>query len=377
MVVGFDGKRAVLNNTGLGNYSRVLVQSLAENNPRSQFILYTPKLVDNPNLRTVMRYSNVHIKTPRKAIIGSYWRSVHGMMSDAHHNRVNIFHGLSGELPLDIRRSDIPSVVTVHDLIFLRFPQYYNFIDRKIYDFKARKACVNANRIIAISECTKRDIVHFYGIDPEKIDVAYQGCNQIFHEEVTQAQIDKVRSKYDLPHNFIVCVGTVEERKNALLAVKALADTDDKEVKLVLIGHHTKYFDKIKAFVHANGLRHHVVCLSRVRFKHLPVIYHMARASVYPSRYEGFGLPVLESQSCGTPVIAAKGSCLEEAGGKAAIYVDPDSVEQMTAALNTVLGDSARHEQMVKDGLENAAKFNNDAMAQRVMEIYRNVLNSI
>lgn len=377
MVVGFDGKRAVLNGTGLGNYSRVLIQSLAENNPRSQFIVYTPKLVDNPGLRPLMRCSNVHVKTPRKAIIGAYWRSVHGMMSDAHHNRVGIFHGLSGELPLDVRRSGIPSVVTIHDLIFLRCPQYYHFIDRKIYDYKARKACHNADRIIAISECTKRDIVHYYGIDPVKIEVAYQGCNEIFHAEVTPAQIDKVRAKYDLPHNFMVCVGTVEERKNALLAVKALAGIDDKDVKLVLIGRRTKYFDKIKEFARANGLRHRVVCLSRVHFKHLPVIYHMARVSVYPSRYEGFGLPVLEAQSCGTPVIAATGSCLEEAGGTAAVYVDPDSVEQMVQAINAVLGDDAKREQMVQGGLENAAKFNNDTLAQRMMEIYRSVLNSI
>ncbi len=376
MTIGFDGKRAVFNNTGLGNYSRLVIDVLSEFYPHEHYILYSPKVKDNPELTSLLCRPDVHLKLPLKANLGgSYWRSVSGMMNDAHRHHVKLFHGLSGELPLDIAKSGIPSVLTVHDLIFRRFPQYYKLIDRIIYNFKFSRACRNATRIIAISECTKREIMHHYGVPAHKIDVVYQGCNEIFRQPVSDTEIDDVKTKYRLPSKFILSVGTVEERKNAMLAVKALEHIDDQDIRLVLVGHHTKYYKEIMRYAAKHGLGKRIFT-SRVRNEHLPAVYHMAKAFVYPSRFEGFGIPVLEALCCGTPVIAATGSCLEEAGGPASIYVNPDSVEEMTDAINRVLSDNNLRNHMIEQGLAYSERFSRRNMADALMAVYHKTLES-
>ncbi len=376
MTIGFDGKRAVFNATGLGNYSRLVVDVLSEFYPHEHYILYSPKAQDNPELTSLLCRPDVHLKLPYKANLGgAYWRSVSGMMGDAHRHHVRLFHGLSGELPLDIAKSGIPSVLTVHDLIFKRFPQYYKPIDRMIYNFKFRRACRDATRIIAISECTKREIMHFYGVPAEKIDVVYQGCNEIFRKPVDDDEINDVRARYRLPSRFILSVGTIEERKNALLAVKALEHIDDQEIRLVLVGHHTKYYKEIMRYASKHGLGRRIFS-SRVRTEHLPAVYHMAEAFVYPSRFEGFGIPILEALCCGTPVIAATGSCLEEAGGEACIYVNPDSVEEMTLAINRVLTDSDLRKRMTEQGHAHSERFDRHKMADALMAVYRKAIEA-
>ena len=159
----------------------------------------------------------------------SVWRSVCGMSAQAERDGVEIFHGLSGELPLDVSRHAFKSIVTVHDLIFCHFPEFYGLINTAIYKYKCRSACRNADRIVAVSECTKRDIVKFIGIDPDKIDVAYQGCNPIFSAPVSGDDADRVRKGYSLPKKYLLNVGTIEERKNVLLIVKALEKLERQE----------------------------------------------------------------------------------------------------------------------------------------------------
>lgn len=371
MTIGFDGKRAVFNGTGLGNYSRLVIDVLSEFYPDNHYILYTPKIKENPELTALLCRPCVHLKAPHKAqLSGAYWRSVHGMLDDAKRHHVKLFHGLSGELPLDVAKSGIPSVLTVHDLIFKRFPQWYKPIDRIIYDYKFKHACHDATRIIAISECTKREIMHYYHVPEQKIDVVYQGCNEIFRKPVPQELTEHVRAKYHLPKRFILNVGTVEPRKNVMLAVKALEHIADKDIRLVIVGHHTKYYNEVLAYAKEHGLGHRIFA-SRVRTEHLPAVYHMAEAFVYPSRFEGFGIPILEALCCGTPVIAATGSCLEEAGGPGTIYVDPDSVSEMTAALDRVLSDSELRRRMIEQGLEFSTRFDRHLMADALLDVYR------
>ena len=169
MIIGFDGKRAVQNNTGLGNYSRLLVEVLATRFPEHLYALYAPKLRPNPRLKPLMELDNVELHTPDTAsgrTFGALWRS-RGITSALKEDKVSLYHGLSGELPMNIAGSGIPSVVTIHDLIFRRFPECYSAVDRRIYDYKFRHAAERADRIIAISECTRRAIMEFYNIPAE------------------------------------------------------------------------------------------------------------------------------------------------------------------------------------------------------------------
>ena len=162
MRIGFDGKRAVQNFTGLGNYSRYVADILCHFYPENDYVLYAPKKRENKRMNLLTgQYRQLTLAYPATSFwkkLSSLWR-VWGITSQLEKEGIELFHGLSNELPLNIHKSRIKSIVTIHDLIFLRYPQYYQSIDRKIYTYKFRKACENADKIIAISECTKRDII--------------------------------------------------------------------------------------------------------------------------------------------------------------------------------------------------------------------------
>ncbi|RYG19958.1 MAG: hypothetical protein EOO07_05840 [Chitinophagaceae bacterium] len=165
--IGFDGKRAANNVTGLGNYSRSLIEHLANRFPQSEYFVYTPKI--NASLRKHALFSkeNVNLQLPPKNSTSPIWRSV-GVVLELARQKIDLFHGLSQEIPFGLKENKIKSVVTIHDLIFLVKPEYYSFFDRIIYTYKSKYACKKADQIIAISEQTKKDIVQFYGTDPEK-----------------------------------------------------------------------------------------------------------------------------------------------------------------------------------------------------------------
>lgn len=376
MKIGYDGKRAVQNYTGLGNYSRLVVDTLAKYYPDNEYLLYAPRDRENPRLKPVLKHPNVRLVLPDTSFgrrLSSLWR-VEGVTAQTRRDGVELFHGLSGELPFNIRKGGYPSVVTIHDLIFNRYPEYYAAIDRKIYDYKFRKACENATRIIAISECTKRDVMAMYGTPAEKIDVVYQGCHESFGYPVDPAVAQHVRLAYELPERYILTVGTVESRKNQLLAVKALGQLP-KDVKLYIVGGKTDYAKEIEQYIDAHGLSGRVRWLQGIPFDHLPALYHMAALSSYTSRFEGFGIPVIESISAGTPVIACTGSVLEEAGGPGAVYIDPDDVEAFAHAVMRMMDDAVYRASLVDAGQEYIRRFTHENMASEIMNVYQSALN--
>jgi glycosyltransferase involved in cell wall biosynthesis len=373
MRIGFDAKRAFLNNTGLGNYSRWLIKSLASFYPDNSYLLYTPKIKTNSHYNFLNDYSNTQTITPKNKTLTSLWRSK-GIVNDLQRDGIALYHGLSHELPYRIDRSGIASVVTVHDLIFKRFPQYFGRVSRAIYGAKLRYACRVADKIIAVSQHTKNDIVELLNISPKKIEVVYQGCDAAFKTPCTQAQKQVVLKKYNITGDFVLSVGTIERRKNLLLIIKSLALVK-QPVKLVVIGRQTRYAEAVKKAIHRYRLTDRMIFLERVDFAHLPAIYQSAKAFVYPSRYEGFGIPVLEALSSGTPVIAAKGSCLEEAGGPDSLYVDPDNEADLAEKINLLLADDALREKMITNGREYSRNFDDDKLAAQLMAVYKNILN--
>ena len=377
MKIGFDGKRAAQNFTGLGNYSRYALEALVRYCPDEENCVYVPKDVENPKFEEVLALSGGRMK--RHLPAGSFarklkwWWRVWGVTGEFVPDGVQLYHGLSNELPLNIRKAPgVKSVVTVHDLIFRRLPWCYPFIDRLIYDFKFRRACHNADCVIAVSECTKRDIIKEYGVSPDKVTVIYQGCDPLFAQPVTVERVAEIRRKYSLPDKFIVSVSTIEERKNLLSVVKALLLLPD-DVHLVAVGRRTKYTALIDKYVVENGLGQRVHLLHGVPYADLPAIYQCADVFAYMSLYEGFGIPLLEALNSRVPVVAATGSCLEEAGGPGSLYVAPFDIEAIAGAVEKCLQSEVK-ERMVAAGLEWASRFTMKQFADETMRCYKHLL---
>lgn len=378
MIIGFDGKRAVQNNTGLGNYSRLLVEKMATIFPDNRYLVYAPRRRENPRLASIEKLDNVAFAYPESGFwrrMPSLWRSW-GITDRLKADSLTLYHGLSGELPLNIGRAGIPSVVTIHDLIFRHFPENYRAIDRRIYDYKFRRACLDATRVIAISEKTKADITADYGIDPAKIDVVYQGCDTIFRHRPDDATIAEIKRLYGLDRPYIISVGTLEPRKNQLQAVEGLAALP-QDLDLLLVGRRSDYARRVLDPAIARlRLTERVKFLEGIPFAHLPALYAGALLSSYTSRYEGFGLPVIESLSVGTPVIAATGSCLEEAGGPDTPAIDPDSVEQWATTAMRFITDRDYAISVGAKGREYVGRFSHEAMARGTMATYLAAIES-
>ena len=375
-IIGFDAKRLVRNTSGLGNYSRTLVNDLLRTSPPDWSLrLYTPDEGHEDLRRQVAASPRLQYSLPKQGGVAwpsSLWRTK-GIVSDLRRDGISLFHGLSGELPLGIRKSGIPSVVTIHDLIFLRHPEYYKWADRKIYTWKFHHTVREADLIIAISECTKRDIMELGNVPEEKIRLVYQSCSTFFRQREGEDQLQKVNARYELPDRYIINVGTVEERKNILLAVRALPLLPSG-LHLVIVGRQKSYARQVIAEASRQGLSDRVHLLQGVPNADLPALYQMAEACVYPSRYEGFGIPIIEAVQSGLPVVACTGSCLEEAGGPYCLYVDPDDVAAMAAAIRQVLKGAEGREERIRLSREYVRRFEGVDVASQVVRLYEELL---
>ncbi|SFH17981.1 glycosyltransferase family 4 protein [Pedobacter insulae] len=371
--IGYDGKRAANNVTGLGNYSRSLIEHLATQFPANQYYVYTPKITEALKKHQLFLKDNVKLELPPKNSTSPIWRSV-GVVLELIRNKVALYHGLNHEIPYGLKENGIKSIVTIHDLIFLVKPRYYKFFDRFIYKYKSRYACKHADRIIAISEQTKRDIIYFYKIDPAKIDVVYQSCDNQFKNLLGENEREFIRNKYKLPQNYLLNVGTVEERKNLLVIIEALPYIDSS-YPLVVIGKETPYLKIIKKKIEALDLQKRVIFLKNIPFSDLPGIYQMASTFIYPSKYEGFGIPIIEALYGKVPVVAATGSCLEEAGGPGSRYITPTDSSALADAINTIIKSKEVSSLMAEEGLKYVQRFNADVVTKQMMDCYLKTLN--
>ncbi|ALR30294.1 glycosyl transferase family 1 [Chryseobacterium sp. IHB B 17019] len=365
MKIAFDAKRFFHNTSGLGNYSRDLVRILAKYFPENEYIL----LNKNKSERGAdsLEKSNVHFVETSKGKMSRQFK----MGRDAQKQNADIFHGLSGELPLKWDKKPIKKIVTIHDLIFVRYPQYYSFFDRKIHFWKFKKAANSADRIIAISEQTKRDIIEFLKVPETKIEVIYQGCHQAFKEQQQEEFITLTKEKFNLPERFILNVGTIEERKNLFNIVKALKDID---IPLVVVGKKTKYFKKILSFIQRNKMEKRVHFLEGVSMDELAVIYKSADIFIYPSFFEGFGIPVIEALFSKTIVITSNTSCLPEAGGPDSVYVAPENYLDIQSKIKFLWNNEAERKRRADKGFQFVQKFNDEVIANELMNLYQKVL---
>lgn len=372
MRIGYDAKRIVRNATGLGSYGRTLVNSLSAADPVDQFLLYAPDAGFDELRGEVEPRPNVSFHYPAHARFRfqrDAWRT-RGIVGDLLRDNVTLYHGLSGELPQGIAGAGIPAVVTIHDLIFMRHPEYYKWIDAQIYRKKFYATLREATHVIAISECTKRDILHYSDYPGERITVIYQGAAQRFNttDDLPPSPLLQGIGRY------VLQVGTIEERKNAMESVQAL-EYLPRETHLVLVGRETAYTEQVLRYASMHGLAERLHVLSGVGNDELARIYRHALCFVYPSRYEGFGIPIIEAIQSGLPVVAATGSCLEEAGGPDSLYVSPDDPKGLAAAIMQLDGErqAARLAARTEKERQYVRRFENADVAGQVLELYKSL----
>lgn len=371
MKIGFEAKRIFHNKTGLGNYSRDLVRILAHYFPENQYYLYNPK-ESNESLFEA-KNDNISEKLPSKSIykkFRNFWRQK-AIVKDLVKDKVELFHGLSGELPVGLKKHNIKSVVTIHDLIFLRYPELYSFFDRKMHFLKFKKAAKSADIVIAISEQTKKDIVTFLKIPESKIKVIYQGCQDVFKHEYTENEKNEVIEKFHLPSNFVLNVGTIEERKNAFTIVKSIKNLD---TTLVLIGRETSYSNQIRNYIKENNIEHKVLFLKGLSSKELAIVYQLATVFIYPSIFEGFGIPIIEALFSKTPVITTKEGVFPEAGGPNSLYLDNMYDEtELAEKTSYLLQNESVRAKMIANGLSFVQKFKDEEIAKQLNETYNSL----
>ncbi len=371
--IGYDAKRVFHNTTGLGNYSRDLIRIMAKYHPDNRYVLYNPKPAKTNLFPYLESSKNVIEKNPPKGFFSfffNYWRQT-GISKDLIKDNINLFHGLTGEIPLGVKNTNIPTIVTIHDLIFLRFPKFYSFFDYKIHTLKAKYAVNNANVIVAVSEQTKKDIVRYFNINPQKIKVIYQGCQDVFRKRYSTDEIKSTLLKFGLPNNYLLNVGTVEERKNILRGLMAIKETQHN---LVIIGSETSYTKIVKQFISDNQMVGRVFFPKNIPSSELAMIYQGASLFLYPSLFEGFGIPIIEALYSGTPVITSIDGCFAEAGGPHSFYVDPENEKEIKRAIETIESDSALRKTMIEEGAKYVQRFNPEYMAHEYSTLYKSLL---
>lgn len=369
MIIGFDAKRAFRNNTGLGNYSRMLICSLASAHQDVQVILYAPQM-SGYYKSFFSSYANISTRQPRgwRSLLPSLWRGF-GISRHLQGDRVNIYHGLSHELP-HLIPSRIRRVVTIHDLVAWRYPQYFNVIDAFIHRVKMRHSCHSADIVVAISEQTKNDIIHYLHIPESKIRVLYQSCDEIFWQPVTEEDIASVRQSYHLPDRYIISVGTVEERKNQLALIEALSRLPEW-VHLVLVGRSRgRYGRLVRRSIEEKGLSQRVHWLTDARFSDFPALYAASSAAAYMSLFEGFGIPILEAMCSGTVVLTSNCSSMPEVGGDAVLYADPRRSDEIAAQLLRLLTDDVLRADLLSRSRQRIQRFTAEKIGDDFYRLY-------
>lgn len=369
MRIGFDAHNTFTNISGLGNYCRSMIEVLVKYyNINNNFYMFSG--FDENNAQFVIP-KGVEVITP-STLIGdifpSLWRN-YAMGSDLRRNKIDIYHGLSNVLPYDIRFGGAKSIVTIHDLAFLKYPNLYPKLDRYTLNKKYRFACNNSDLIVATSEQTKSDIINNWNIADEKVEVVGQACNSIFYNTATEQQKQYVRTKYNLPEKFLLSVGTLEERKNLILTLHAIAD-GRLDIHLVACGKYTSYAENLVAFVKKAGIEDKVHFIRDIHFSELPIVYQCAEALVYMSLFEGFGLSIVEAFNSKIPVITSSDGVFKETGGDACIYVGQHDLEGMIDAIKSIMTNQEIRSTVIEKGIKRADIYRDDIVAKNLFSIY-------
>lgn len=287
-------------------------------------------------------------------------------------DQIDLLHGPAYALPLICPTR---SVVTIHDLSFFLYPRAFNRGNQLYLKLMTRLAVRRANAVIAVSEHTRQDVIRLLNVPAGRVHIVPNGINEGFRP-LPVHEVQSFREKHRLPERFILCISTIEPRKNLMALVQAYAALGDVEHRLVIGGGRGWKYESIFALVEELGLGDRVWFPGFLRHAELPYWYNAADVFVFPSIYEGFGLPALEAMACGTPVVASNTSSLPEVVGSTGLLVNPTDVKGLADAIHHVLSDEALAASMAEQGLARAANFSWRASAERTAAVYDWVLET-
>jgi glycosyltransferase involved in cell wall biosynthesis len=359
--IGYDAKRYFNNPTGLGNYSRTLINYLSIHAAENQYSLFVHRKFYPAGFN---KFRVIQGKGHP-----ALWRS-RGIRKDIETSDIDIFHGLSSELPSKAKRN-VKYVVTVHDVIFKIYPEWYNGIDRIFYAEKLRQALEKADSIIAISHQTANDLKEYYSFDESKLQVIYQSWSNLYNT----LNVEEIHVPL-LPKDYLLFVGSFYERKNLPNVIWALSNPQCIDIPLVVVGNGSRrYRQMIMELIEELKLERQVLILENVYDELLKQLYLRAKAVIYPSLYEGFGLPVLEALKCGVPVITSNNSSLIEIGDKAChIIENPLDREEISHSISTIWHDSAYYNRLKNEIPEHISQFSPENTTRKVAELYKSLV---
>lgn len=379
MKIGFDAKRAFCNQRGLGNYSRNLIDQLVEFFPENEYLLFTPKIVPNI-LANWDNGKRLKTLTPQNF----FWKRFHPLwrsfeltraIKDSH---IDLFHGLSHELPRGIENLKIKKIVTIHDLIFIRYPEYFPWIDRQVYKYKFQHSVKVADIVIAIGEQTKRDIVEFLNVPEEKICIHYQSCHPSFYEECETDILNKTLLENELIYKgYILNVGAFEQRKNQknlIIAFKEILK-QHSHLKLVLVGKGGQYLNECQKLIQSLNLQKSVCVLTNIDQTKLQCLYSGALLFSFPSFFEGFGIPIIEAMFSRLPVVTSHGSCFPEVAGPFSTYIDPYDPRDIARGMGEIIGSTPSEiEDKTSRSWEYVQRFHRKNTTAQLVDIYRRLI---
>ncbi|QQS20749.1 MAG: glycosyltransferase family 4 protein [Candidatus Moraniibacteriota bacterium] len=385
MKIGIDARFYGPLGKGLGRYTAELIQSLEAIDSKNEYVIflrqenfheYIPK---NPRFRKVIADFSWYSFEEQIFFPWLLWREACDVVHFPHFN-----------VPLLYRR---PFVVTVHDLILLRFPTLRSttlspfFYRLKFYAYRIviRSALLRAKRVITVSNYTKRDILDRYEVSPERISVTYEAAHPFCfllspeREQALFSRLDLLSSpsntnSHDILRPYALYVGNAYPHKNLESLLQAFANFPDREVRLILVGRDDYFYKRLKRFAKERNLSS-VIFAGFVPDDELDSLYKRARLSVFPSRYEGFGLPPLEAMMKGSPVLAARAAAFPEILGSAALFFDPEQKSDLRSALETLWEDESLRHSLRHDGFRRAAEFSWERMGRETLPIYESAVS--
>jgi glycosyltransferase involved in cell wall biosynthesis len=372
MRICLNASPAVHHIAGLGRYTQELMAALLEVDSENEYVAFynrpSEAQVDPPLDRLPRLTTNLATKPWRmSALVAHFARIPQNRLFPG----VDLFHATDHLLP---RVTRLKSVFTLHDLVFRFYPHTHKPLNRWFLTLMMPRFLNAADAVIAVSESTKRDAIQAYGIDEAKITVIYEGVTDQFQRASPQA-IAAVRRKYGLPDKFILSVATIEPRKNLTSLLEAYhALKDEVSLGLVIVGKkgwlYSDFFNRLGEL----GLERDVLFPGFVPDEDLPALYSAADLFVFPSLYEGFGLPVVEALACGTPIVTSNAASLPEVAGDAALLVDPTSVDDLVRAVREVLGSKDLQEELRARGPRQAARFSWQKAARETLAVYTSLV---
>jgi glycosyltransferase involved in cell wall biosynthesis len=375
MKIGFDAKRAFYNTRGLGNYSRNLIDGLLAYFPDEDYYLFGDKPKNGEChewFHKIEKDVNIVGPNAKSSIRKALWRS-YFMEDNIRSIDLDIYHGLSHEIPFKKRNKHTKYVVTIHDLLFLRFKQHFKWIDIQIYLSKIKYSCRHADLVLAVSEQTKQDLIDFLHIPEEKIIVNYQSCCPSYYMSPEAPADNEVKNIYHLPDNYYLFVGALVKHKNIERIIEAMALLPPElSYPLVIVGKGNGLKKALSEQIQKLRLSDKIQFIDYVKCEHMPSLYKLARLLIWPSLFEGFGIPIIEALFSKLPVITSNTGCFPEVGGPGAYYVNPESLADIVRGIEEVMSSPGKYREMQEEGYKYVQKFHLKNTTAHLMEIYSN-----